>query len=699
MAQTRDFLFEIGTEEMPSAPLTSAKKQFPTIVAAELDAAGLSHGELRVISSPRRLAVIVADVAEATDPIHEFRRGPAAAIAFGEDGTPTKAAAGFARKCGIAVSDLLRRKDTDGREYVFAENNIPSVSAMPLLARMCERVIAGLEWPNYRSQRWGTSHQTFVRPIRWLCVLFGSEVVPVHYADVVSGNTTQGHRVLSPGEHVVSGPDVYEQVLQEIGVLSEERRREVIAAGISRITEERAGSRVETPKAVLDEVINLCEWPSVLVGTFDEEFLSVPHEIICESMLSNQRYFPIYDREGRLTREFVIVGNGRPECADIIVDGNERVVRARLYDAKFFYEEDLKVSLEEFRSRLADVVFQVQLGSMLQKSQRITTLAARIAQAASVDEAVASAAERAAYLAKADLVSSAVIEFTSQQGVMGGYYALAAGERPEVASAIRDQYRPRYAGDDLPRSTEGCIVAVADKLDTTVGMFAIGEPPTGSKDPYALRRCAIGIVNILRRRLNCGYEGIVEASLRSYAEQGLSFDADEAMYAICSFIHGRMEQMARDEGISADVVGAVSAGPITTPADFFGFAHALDVARKDNPETFDDLATAFARANNLRDPSLGSEVNESLTNETEYMLYRSVLQAEGRLAQAMETGDFKGVLSELASLREPIDLFFECVKVMDDDKALRENRLRLLNRLAGAFANVADFAQLAKQQG
>ena len=550
MAEIRDVLFEIGTEEMPSAPLMNAVKQLPKLVAGGLDAAGLAHGDIRVLSTPRRLAVLTS-VATETEAVHEVKRGPAATIAFDENGEPTKAAAGFARKCGIDASALVRREDTDGREYVFAEKDIPAAPAMPLLSTLFHDVIANLEWPNYRSQRWGSTHETFVRPIRWICALMGSEVIPVTYADVTSSNTTRGHRVLGPGDHIVAEPAVYEQVLEQAGVLSEERRRSVIDEGIAKIEAERAGAHVDTPKKVLDEVVNLCEWPTVLVGKFDEEFLAVPHEIICESMLSNQRYFPIYDVEGNLTREFVVVGNGRPENAERIIDGNERVVRARLYDAKFFYDEDLKVPLEEFRSRLASVGFQEKLGTVLQKSERMEDLALAIAQAAHIGAHAASDAQRAAHLAKADLVCSAVVEFTSQQGVMGGYYALAAGESPEVASAIRDHYRPRFAGDDLPEGIAGCIVAVADKLDTIAGMFAIDEPPTGSKDPFALRRSAIGILNILRERLHCGYEELVGPALDAYAEQGLAFDRDAVAASVCAFIKGRMEQMARDEKISA----------------------------------------------------------------------------------------------------------------------------------------------------
>ena len=697
MAEIRDVLFEIGTEEMPSAPLMNAVKQLPKLVAGGLDAAGLAHGDIRVLSTPRRLAVLTS-VATETEAVHEVKRGPAATIAFDENGEPTKAAAGFARKCGIDASALVRREDTDGREYVFAEKDIPAAPAMPLLSTLFHDVIANLEWPNYRSQRWGSTHETFVRPIRWICALMGSEVIPVTYADVTSSNTTRGHRVLGPGDHIVAEPAVYEQVLEQAGVLSEERRRSVIDEGIAKIEAERAGAHVDTPKKVLDEVVNLCEWPTVLVGKFDEEFLAVPHEIICESMLSNQRYFPIYDVEGNLTREFVVVGNGKPENAERIIDGNERVVRARLYDAKFFYDEDLKVPLEEFRSRLASVGFQEKLGTVLQKSERMEDLALAIAQAAHIGAHAASDAQRAAHLAKADLVSSAVVEFTSQQGVMGGYYALAAGESPEVAAAIRDHYRPRFAGDDLPEGIAGCIVAVADKLDTIAGMFAIDEPPTGSKDPFALRRSAIGILNILRERLHCGYEELVGPALDAYAEQGLAFDRDAVAASVCAFIKGRMEQMARDEKISADTVAAVSAGSVCAPVDYFALAHALEDARESDPEAFENLATAYARASHLADGALGCDADAALMGEAELSLMHATDAAREYVQTALADKDFKAVISGLAGLREPIDRFFDDVMVMDDDQALRENRLRLLNRFEAVFSGIADMGALAKRK-
>lgn len=697
MSEKKDFLLEIGTEEMPSAPLIHASKQYRELLAKGLDDAGLAHGDIKIITSPRRLGAVIADVATETEEVHEIKRGPAANIAFDEAGAPTKAACGFARKCGVDATDLVRREDTDGREYVFAERFVPAAPAQPILTALAESVISSLEWPNYRSQRWGAESATFVRPIRWICALLGDQVVPVSYADVVSSNTTRGHRVLGPGEHVVASPADYERVLEEHGVLSAERRRQVILDGIAKIEAERSGAHVDTPKKVFDEVVNLCEWPTVLVGVFDEEFLAVPHEIICESMLSNQRYFPIYDANGKLTREFVVVSNTKPENNERVIDGNERVVRARLYDAKFFYDEDLKVSLETFRSHLATVAFQEKLGNVLQKSERIESLALGICREARIGAHVASDAQRAAHFAKADLVSSAVVEFTNQQGVMGGYYAQAAGESDEVAEAIRDHYRPRFAGDELPCGLAGCVVAVADKLDTIAGMFAIGEPPTGSKDPFALRRSAIGVINILAERLHCGYAALVDDALDAYLEQGLSFDKAEVAQAICSFIKGRMEQIARDAKIKSDTVAAVSRGTVEAPVDFFALAHALDDARANDAETFDNLATAYARASHLADVKLGVDVDEASLLPVERALLTATDTAQEKVHSAIDSSAYAEVISALAELRDPIDRFFDDVLVMDENEAVKNNRLRLLNRFVAVFHDVADMGELARK--
>ncbi len=696
MAQTRDFLLEIGCEEMPSAPLMNAQRQLKTIVEKGLKEAGLAHGEVRTLSTPRRLAVIVCDCATSTEEVHETNRGPAANIAFDADGNPTKAAMGFARKNGVEASELVRREGPDGRDYVFAEKVVPSKPAAPLLSELSEKLIAGLEWPNYRSQRWGSTHETFVRPVRWICALLGDEVVPVSYANVVSGNTTQGHRVLGPGAHVVPEPSAYEQVLEEAYVLGEKRRDEVVRAGIAELEASRGGAHVDTPKRVYDEVINLCEWPSIVIGTFDEEFLNVPHEIICESMLSHQRYFPIYDAEGKLTREFVVVSNADPAKNATVAGGNERVVRARLDDAKFFYEEDLKVSLDEFVERLANVTFQEKLGTMRQKVTRMEAIARAVAIAAGASDEVVSRAERAAHLAKGDLVSQAVVEFTNQQGIMGGYYAAAAGEPDEVACAIREHYRPRFAGDEVPSNLLGKAVAIADKLDTICAIFAIDEPPTGSSDPYAVRRSAIGTLAMLRTLPTVGLSALISCALERLSAQGLRFDVAAVQEKVEAFFAGRLVAIARDEGVEPDTIEAVSVAGVIDPVEFLARAKALDAARKHEPELFDDLATAYARASHLADPSLGTEVDTALLGEAEASLLDACDSGSKNVAEALASGDHAAAFRALAELREPIDRFFEDVLVMDDDSKIRENRLRLLNRFASVFSGVADIGVLSR---
>lgn len=698
MAETKDFLLEVGCEEMPSAPLASAQAQLARLSASALTDAGLAHGAIECHSTPRRLSVLVHDVAMATEEVHEVRRGPATGIAFDAEGRPTKAAQGFARKMGLGAEQLVVRGDGDGKDYVFAETSIPSRPAQPILSAAAKRLIASLEWPNYRSQRWGSEHATFVRPVRWICALLGDEVIPVSFADVTSSNATRGHRVLGAGEHAIANPSAYRETLRSAGVMLEDERREAILAGVARIEEERGGAHVDTPRRVLDEVVNLCEWPTLLVGRFDEEFLAVPHEIICESMLSNQRYFPIYDASGALTREFVVVSNADPAVSPTVVAGNERVVRARLDDAKFFYDEDLKVPLDDFVERLDRVTFQERLGTMRQKVERMESLSAEVARGAGQGEEVARLARRAAHLAKADLVSQAVVEFTNQQGVMGGYYAKAAGEPAEVASAIREHYRPRFAGDALPEGVVGKAVAIADKLDTICGMFAIDEPPTGSSDPFAQRRAAIGIIAMARAMPTLSLRPLIGAALDAYARQGLAFDAGDVAEKVALFFAGRLATIARDDGVSPDTIEAVSSVGVIDPDEFLHRAHALDGARADAPEVFDDLATAYARAAHLGDARLGRTVDEALMGQAERELLHACERGAGNVEKSLSMRDFDGACRALAELKEPIDHFFDDVLVMDEDTVLRENRLRLLNKFASVFSGVADIGALSRRK-
>lgn len=689
----RTLAFEIGTEELPAFDLHAATKKLADIAADALDGAGIAHGDVEVYSTPRRLIVIAHEVPEATEAVEEEFRGPSAKIAFDADGNPTKAAAGFARGKGVDVS-ALERRDVDGTEYVFATRRIPSREVAELLPGILGGIITSIPWP--KTQRWGSRHEQFSRPVRWLLALFGAEVVPVEFAGLVAGNATRGHRFLAPGPHEVSDADALIDVLRGAFVVPCEAEREASIREQVRAVEERTGLTADLPAKTMEEVVNLAEYPTVMVGSFDELFLAVPKEITVDAMLVHQRYFPLFNADGTLSNRFLITSNGDPAFEANIVDGNERVVAARLYDAKFFYDEDLKRPLEAYVDDLDAVVFQEQLGTMRAKTNRIVALVKHLAADAGLEGQDAADAARAAYLCKADLVTGAVVEFTSVQGIMGSYYAEAAGETAQVARAVGDHYRPRFAGDEPPASTVGKIVAMADKLDTICGLFAIGQGPTGSSDPFALRRSAIGIVNMLDGGLDVSLAPAVDAALSAYAADGIDFDTAAAKDAVMDFFITRTRVMLRDAGNAADAIDAVLAAGVKEPAVFVKRVRALEHARTEAPETFDDLATAYARANNLRDAALGTDVDESLAGEVEHALFSAVVQAEGCVARALEADDYRTALSELASLRAPIDLFFDRIMVMDEDEKLRENRLRMLNRFVNVFQDVADFGKMAR---
>lgn len=693
---TQTYLLEIGTEEMPSAPLIHAEKELGDLMDAALTKAGLSHGSVQTYSTPRRLAVVVADVAEATQEIHEQLRGPAKNIAFKEDGSPAPAALGFAKKCGVEPTALELKQDADGKEYVYATRFEPARLAAELLGELSHDIIASLTWPNYRSQRWGFEHESFVRPIRWICALFGDKPIEVRYADVISSNTTQGHRVLAPGAHTVPSADAYVDTCHAAYVFFAPERRETILKGVDKITQSLGEVSVDMPAGTFSEVVNLVEYPTVLKADFDEEFLSVPQEIICDSMLSNQRYFPVLTQDGKLTRHFILVSNSSPANNERVIDGNERVVRARLDDAKFFYEEDLKHPLEYYVDQLADVVFQEKLGTVYQKTQRMVTIAAAFMQQATADEAMIELAKRAAFLAKADLVTQAVIEFTKQQGVMGGYYAAAAGEDPQVCTAIKEHYMPRFAGDDVPTGIVGKAVALADKLDTVCGMFVIGEPPTGSSDPFAVRRSALGVIAILRTVPQVALKPLIAACLEAYAAQGLQFRVDEVEHAIEDFFVGRLVHLAKEEHIKPDTTQAIASIGVIDPQEFLDRAHALDDARDNAREVFDDLASAYARAAHISDESLGTTIDEQLLVSASQALLEACTQGEICVDKALAAKDYKGAYAALASLKEPIDIFFDEVLVMDDNEKVRVNNLRLLNRFVATFAHVANISALSK---
>lgn len=693
MSTLHTLAFEIGTEEIPAFDLHKATLQLEKLVPAALDEVRIPHGDVAVYTTPRRLIATVSDVADTTEALDEVFRGPSAKIAFDADGNPTKAAAGFARGKGVDV-EALERREENGVEYVFATRSVPARDVAELLPGVLEGVIEGISWP--KSCRWGTTSEYFSRPVRWLVAMLDERVIPVSFAGLTAGNLTRGHRFLAPGPHEVATAANLLNVVEAAHVVtSEQAREQVIRVGVAQ-AEAQTGARAELPEKTLLEVTNLCEQPTVLVGTFDEEFLRVPEEIIVDAMLMHQRYFPLYDANDKLTNNFIVVSNGDPAHASTIIDGNERVVRARLSDAKFFYEEDLKRPLEAYVDRLDEVVFQETLGTMKAKTDRIVALAKHLACDARLSETDAADAERAAYLAKADLVTNAVVEFTSVQGVMGSYYAEAANESDQVARAIADHYRPRFSGDEPPASNVGKIVATADKLDTICGLFAVGQGPTGSSDPFALRRSAIGIVAMLEAGLPVSLAAAVDAALSTYQAAGVAFDRDAVRAEVSDFFVTRTKVMLRDGGCSPDAVDAVLATGVEEPAQIIARTRALEAARTNAPDAFDNLAIAYARANNLRDAKLGTDVDEALAADAERTLLSATDEAAARVSEALAADDYAAALAALSALRAPIDAFFEDVMIMDEDQAVRENRLRLLNRFVAVFAHVADFGKMAK---
>lgn len=688
-------LFEIGTEEIPAFDLKAATEKLPQIMEDALGDARIGHGSMEVYSTPRRLAVLVHEVEEATPEVNETFKGPSVAIAFDEAGAPTKAASGFARGKGVDV-DALEVREEDGVEYVFATRRIASKQTSTLLPQVLLGVIQSIPWP--KSMRWASYRETFSRPVRWLVALLGEDIIPLVFAGAASGRHTEGHRVLSPAGADIACADGYVEVLRTLKIVpTQEERRTLIEEAVRAMEADLGeGFSVVLPEKTLTEVVNLSEAPTPMLATFDESFLAVPEEIIVDAMLMHQRYFPIY-HDGVLTNRFVIVSNGDAAFADNIIDGNQRVVAARLYDAKFFYEEDLKRPLESYVEHLDEVVFQEKLGTMRQKTDRVCQLAEKLCLDAEVDAAVAGQVARAARLAKADLVTNAVIEFTSVQGIMGSYYAKACGEDAEVSLAIAEHYKPRFAGDDIPAGEVGKLVAIADKVDTICGLFAIGQLPTGSSDPFALRRAALGVISILLSGVDISLEAAIAASLAIYQEDGISFNAAEAQEAVESFFITRTKVMLKDSGSSPDAIDAVLAAQVIEPVIIVARTQALDAARKGEPAAFADLSTAYARANNLRDAQAGSLYDAAAFNASEVALASAIEKARTEVNEALAANDYPTALAALSCLRAPIDDFFEETMIMDEDLQVRANRMKLLNAFVEVFANVADFGLLASK--
>lgn len=692
----KDLLFEIGIEEIPARFMEPALKQLRELAADGLQQAGLEYADMQVYGTPRRIALLVKDLAEMQPDSQQESKGPALKAAFDAAGQPTKALLGFCRGQGIEPDTVLQ-KEIKGVQYVYAVKHIQGRPTAELLPAMLEEIVHKLYFP--KPMRWGNNEMRFARPIRWLVLLFGQEVLPLEIAGVKAGRVTRGHRFLGNGQAEIKEPAAYLLTLQNEYVVADQKvRREKIWAQIQAVAKV-AGGQVKPDEDLLSELVYILEYPTALLGSFDAKYLEIPEELVVTPMREHQRYFPVYDAAGqKLLPHFITVRNGNSEHLDIVQAGNEKVLAARLADAEFFWHEDCSHPLADNLPRLAHIVFHEKLGTLDAKVQRIKTLAGHIATKLVFSDDDRRDTERAAELLKCDLVSNAVYEFTELQGIMGEYYAQHDGETPQVAAAIREHYLPRFAGDALPQTKAGIALALADRLDSLVGFFAQGMIPTGSQDPYALRRAAIGVMQILlQNKLGLNLLWLCQKAYALY--EGITLERDEpaTLEALASFFEQRLENILAEEGVAYDVVNAVSGLPLFCPLYNYQKAHALADFRGDGE--FAQLMAAYGRAANLlKNAQPAAEVQEQLLEEqAERELFAALSAASSKVKSALALRDYLAALRVLASVRPQMDDFFEEVMVMAESEALRGNRLALLQKLVAMTAELGDLSALVSK--
>jgi glycyl-tRNA synthetase beta chain len=690
----KDLLLEIGLEEVPARFVRGAMDQLKDKTVKWLEESRLEYGAVHAFATPRRLAVLIEGLAERQQDMHEEVKGPAQKIALDESGGWSKAALGFARSNGVDPDSLIF-KDVGGVSYVYAQKSSVGAETASLLPDALPALVTSLTFP--KNMRWGAYELRYVRPIRWLVALYGEDVVPFEIAGVASGRLTRGHRFLGRETELRHAAEYVDRLREQHVIADVKEREAAIRAGIDKLAAER-GWKIDVKDDLLEEVLFLVETPTVFSGTFDPAFLGIPQEVLITSMREHQRYFPVMDESGKLQPYFVSVRNGDSQSIDVVAKGNEKVLRARLSDAKFFYEEDQRRTIPDMLAKLESIVYHEELGSVGDKVRRIRSIADRLASRLTTDETVRSDVSRTADICKFDLVSQMVYEFPELQGIMGEDYARLAGERETVARAINEHYSPRNAGDEPPASLVGAIVGIADKIDTIVGCFSIGIVPTGSQDPYALRRQAAGIVStVLAHQLELPLNELFGIALDVHAARGLKREKDAIVADLASFFTLRVKNVLAEQGIRYDVADAVLEAGASDVRRTVLRAHALQqkVGDNDAKERFRPAVEAFNRVCNLAaksdlrnvDPALFAEPAETALLEAwqgVHDAYTEAFQA-ARLPDALET---------LASLSLPIAAFFDAVMVMADDLSVRENRLALLGRIADDIKSFADFSKL-----
>ncbi|MCL6639119.1 MAG: glycine--tRNA ligase subunit beta [Firmicutes bacterium] len=692
---SKDFLLEIGVEELPARFLEPALEQLKEMAKNVLTGKRLAFGAINTYGTPRRIALFVENLAEKQEPLEQEIKGPAVKVAFTPEGRPAKAAEGFARSQGVALADLLIKK-VGQVEYVFALKREEGRVTEEVLAEIAPGFIAGLHFP--KPMRWGSLDVRFARPIRWLLALYGPEVVAFEYAGLSAGRITYGHRFLVKEPLVVANARDYIARMREGYVMVDPAARK---AEIWRQVQDlaaSAGGFVEKDEELLNEVNNLVEYPTALMGEFSPDYLKLPRDVLVTPMREHQRYFPVSGKDGTLLNKFIAVKNGTTDHLDIVRAGNEKVLRARLADAGFFYQEDLKETLAAKVQALKKIVFQESLGTVYDKVVRVSGLAGYLADLMGAGAGEKKRVLRAAYLAKADLVTNMVYEFPELQGIMGKEYALKSGENEAVAEAIFEHYLPRFAGDMLPATLPGKILSIADKIDNIAGCFAIGIQPTGSQDPYALRRQALGIIHIL-------LEGGIDLSLgdlvnRAYdgyeGKVTLKAGRPAVVEEVAEFFRLRLRGVFIDEGYAYDTVDAVLAAGYDNPNDTRKRVQALAGFRREG--SFEALHTAFVRANNLsRNADFTGVDPEFFTDPAEEALYRALDGVRKKASGLLQAKEYRSLLAEIAALRGPLENFFNGVLVMAGDEKVRANRLALLKNLVLLVNHVADLSKIVME--
>jgi len=689
MPEHNDLLVEIGTEELPPKALQRLSKSFSSEIIAGLKNAELTCGEIKTYAAPRRLAVWIQAVALQQADKNIERRGPALTAAFDDSGNPTKAAQGFAQSCGVSVDDLDRMENKKGSWLCFRSEQ-KGAAARELLPSIISDALAKLPIP--KRMRWGAGDAEFVRPVHWVVLLHGDDIVPAKILNISASNQTRGHRFHHPETLTILEPSSYATLLEERGyvIADFEQRKEIVRKQVIAKGQELGGEAV-IDVDLLDEVTALVEWPVSLAGRFEEKFLEVPHEALISTMEDNQKYFSVVDGKGSLLPHFITVANIESTDPGKVIEGNERVIRPRFSDAAFFWEQDRKQTLESRIESLKSVTFQKKLGSLQDKSERVQILASEIAASIGAD---VEQARRAAQLCKCDLMTDMVGEFPKLQGIAGRYYAQHNGESEAVATALEEQYLPRQAGDSLPSNGVAQSLALADRIDTLMGIFGIGQKPTGARDPFALRRASLAVLRIL-------IEGELDLDLQSLlqtAESSLQgkIETEQAGEDCLDYILDRLKAYYLDQDISADVIDAVMAQRPTRPLDFNHRIQAVNTFRK-LPEA-ESLAAANKRIRNILrkvDGVIPNDIDSKLLVESaEKNLFENVHALEADVSVLFDEGKYEPALSRLAGLREPVDTFFDEVMVMSDDIVLKNNRLALLNKLGNLFLRAADLSRL-----